>query len=312
MSVPGRRQRLRRLLFAAVPIAALAIVLVFAGRRRVYPVTQENLMARIPVQAGLAQEGLVVDAGFGGLLGGILWLRYQATMGAWLYGGMTEAQWDWVAAENFLITALEPKYLDPVLFASSVLSEHRLETAHKIMLLGLRHQAGEYRLYQYLSYLIGFDYGQRTRAGYWMAMAAYFPDLPEWMALAARKLLVRKGAQLDESVLALTRDKLGRFRATDDRVEDMERFYQLKQRLDADLEQYRAAHGRYPRALTEMVEGGYWIGIPRDSWGGRVRLNETGDRIVPSTRFPLWIKPHEPKPIPAELRSGTWVRRFHW
>lgn len=199
---------------------------------------------------------------------------------------LSEEDWRFIARSLDTVTDLDPRFLDPYVFAQGVLAWEKSTTKDAIRLLekGFAENPDNWRL----PFYIGFDYyyllGDYAKGAEYIARASQNPDsysfLPE---LASR--LYYYGQQSKTAILFLKdtllvtgdpglREKLSK------RISALE----IAAQLEELLARYREEQGQAANSLEDLEHAGYLKSIPLDPYGGKWGILASG-RVYSTSRF---------------------------
>lgn len=303
--------RARAIVLVVLLLLSSLLAILFSGkalsRLREEPLEEETLLLRPDRLPG-------IHLGLKGSLAGILWLRHINYFGSRVMKrSLTQETYRWLAENLEGIIRLEPQFSDPPLFASDVLAffGDRVSEAHRLLLLGLTGQSLSWQIYFRLGVIYMRWYGDYPGAGEWWKFAALSPHSPFWLPGLVQLTLLRYTGEVEEGIVAVMERRFP--------VPELEEEWKLIRRFveelkvwNQDLKRFRERYHRPPRDLTELVEAGIWEEVPRDPWGGEIRLSRDGERLVGSERVPVFFRERERIPIPPELRSGAFLRELRY
>ncbi len=247
-----------------------------------------------------------LDLGVPGMVAGLLWLRTISSYGAhFVNRTLQPSDYDLYGEQVLSIARLDPMQVQAPIFAGSVLAMFgdRIHQAHRILLTSLQGQTGYWELYFWIGYLYLKFYGQADKAADWFSFAGFFPDSPDYLLNLAALIQMDRHGTIDPVM-----DLMGasEFVAPELRREWqlMQIFQQQKLRLEEQVRSFQTSFGTWPESVTEMVDRGYWSGVPRDPWGGHVRLAADHRTLLPSKKLPIFLPKSGDFLPPPDLESG--------
>jgi tetratricopeptide (TPR) repeat protein len=183
--------------------------------------------------------------------------------------------WDKVYPLADLVTDLDPRHGYAYQTAGIVLSSAgRLEESDRILDKGMEKGPPYWTFPYYRAFNAWFYRGDYQRGAYWAREAAKRPGASPNISQLAVSLSSKSGtpddaiAMIDE-VLATVKDEVSLSRLVEQRnLAVLERDAQA---LERAVERFRAAHGRDPSSLHELVVTGLVPALPKDPFGGEYR-----------------------------------------
>jgi hypothetical protein len=200
------------------------------------------------------------------------------------------------------VLALDPWFRTGYIFAGTALTVKPFDPKIAVRLLeqGERYRPDDWRI----PFLLGFtayyslsDYATAARA---MSAASRFPEAPSHLGPLATRLAAEAG----EPEIGLTLIDQVIEEVRDDKLR--EKYLQAKQLLLVELhlkwlrqatERYRAAEGRAPEQIEDLVKTGLMSAIPDAPAGGRYVLDANGAPVTAET-IELLRLPEAAKGVP--------------
>jgi tetratricopeptide (TPR) repeat protein len=229
--------------------------------------------------------------GFRNLLSDVVWLQAVQAAGN---KRMTRANYDRVYSLVGTVANFDAKFKIAYLIGGLVLTESPDHSRDAIRLFerGRANFPEEWRFPFYIGYTRYFSLGDAAEAGRSMMEAARLPESPAYLPrLAARMLSEGRDPEtalsflremIDQETDATRREILIR-RAREVAIErDL-------QGLERAVESYRAARGRNPATLEELVLERFLRAIPAEPNGGQYRLARDGKVYSTTTRERLRV-----------------------
>jgi hypothetical protein len=210
-----------------------------------------------------------------------------------------------------LVTDLDPRHGYAYQTAGIVLSATgRVDESDRILVKGMEKGPPRWTFPYYLSFNHWFYRGDYAKGAEWARVAARMPGASPNVSQLAVSLSAKSGTPEDAiamltEMLATVKDEVSAGRLQEQmKLAVLERDAQA---LERAVEAFRAAQGREPLDLEELVWTGFVRQLPRDPFGGRYRWYPD-ERKVRSTanpfRFTIRDGPQAPglaKPQGAQL-----------
>ena len=227
----------------------------------------------------------VAVLGYRQLAADLLWLQVVQQIGV---REQTSEGYLWVYRATDTLTDLDPTFTYAYQAVGAVLGVWGNHPQESVSLLkkGLENNPTSWEMALLLGYDYFYEIGDYASAAHYLRMAAELPGSPGYISPLTARMLVEAGdpqAALDflQGMYRRTNDERGKA-ALMRRIADVTVERDLRV-LDLAVRQYRAAHGRLPAQLQDLVAGGILDRIPEDPGGGAYELNAT-DGSVRSTR----------------------------
>ena len=235
----------------------------------------------------------VVALGHRNLLSDLYWLSTVQYIGD---GKADQRGYDKLFPLVDLVTDLDPRHGYAYQTGGVVLSAvNRLEESNRILEKGMEKGPPYWSFPYYLSFNHWFYLGDYEKGAHYAAIAARTPGASPNISHMAVALAAKSGtpddaiAILDE-LRATVKDEV-----TASRLDEQRKLAVLErdaQALEREVERFRAAHGRDPVALGELIVTGQIRVLPLDPFGGEYVWNP-GERKVRSTANPFRFGPRE-------------------
>lgn len=213
-----------------------------------------------------------------------------------------------------LVTDLDPRHGYAYQAAGIVLSAAgRLEESNRILEKGMAKGPPYWTFPYYLSFNHWFYLGDYEKGAHYARLAAKAPGASPNISHLALSLSSKAGTPDDaiavlEELRATVQDEL-----TASRLDEQVKLALLErdaQRLEVAVERFRAAQGRDPFALEELVVAGLVAALPDDPFGGEYRWDPVA-RKVHSSANPFRFSPREgPQQGGFAMPSEAELRRF--
>jgi tetratricopeptide (TPR) repeat protein len=258
----------------AAPIYSLAIP-------RLSDIQEQRRAEHIGSLGGLP-AGMVraLSFEFKGIAADFLMLEAMTFVGKKLLGGQELSPADCQHLYGLLqkITAIDERFLDPYVFAESMLVWHAgmIEEGNQLLLKATEHRPWDYRPFYYLGFNYFYFLKDAQKAAPFLRRAAQLPGAPTYLkGLAARFSLY--GNETAAAIIFL--DEM--LRETSDpgtrnylakRLEALEIIHELEKKV----QEFKEAKGRLPQAFEEMIAAGSLEEIPADPYGGKFVLLQNG------------------------------------
>ena len=262
---------MRRLVIPCV-LVSLLIVSGWGAHRSNLWLEGQVYETRIPGDVGPLPDGKalrVLALGFERLVADLFWLRTTNYVGN---PEADEAGFPAAARLAQLVTDIDPYFTTAYVVMNSVLTvltpQH--DAAIALLAKGIRHNDDYWKLHFLQGFTLFFDKRDYARAAEHMRAAAERGG-PDYLPLLATRLYAQAGSP--ETAIAFVVARLREERDEEARQQLIRRLLDLQiQRdllaLDAAIDRFRAAHGRSPDALDQLVEAGLLRELPRDPTGG--------------------------------------------
>ena len=189
------------------------------------------------------------------------------------------------------VTELDPQFVYPYIFGgllapmSSALGNHNVAEASALLRRGMDNIPGDYRLPLYLSFnQLHLDHDVRGAAET-LRRGARAPGAPLFMAQLATRLLAQSddfdaAKAFAEELAQGSPDPEVRaiFEQRRLEIERDQRLAMLQRAVDA----YKAARGKTPDTLMQLLLEGFIAELPHDPFGGDFALDAQGEVFAPS------------------------------
>ena len=273
----------------------------------------EGLLAR-PYDISFVPDGSVTriaSLGHRTLVSDLYWLSAVQYVGE---PRADERGWDKLLPMIDLVTDLDPRHSYAYQIGGIVLSAAgRLDESNRILEKGIARGPPYWSLPYYRSFNAWFYRGDYEEGAYWARLAARTPGASANIARLALSLSSKSGTP--EEALEMLRELRATVKddAIRDRLDEQMKLAVLErdaQALERAVERFRAARGRDPFALYELVAAGLVEAIPRDPFGGEY-VWQAGERKVRSSANPFRFQLREgPQRGGFQPLSPKELRRF--
>jgi len=219
-----------------------------------------------------------MDLGVPSMFAGLLSLRSDAHAGLLVAPQHRNDQaFEWLARQLEVVAKLEGRLLQPAEtgFGYMTYVSQRPNDAHRIILRTLVQQSGEWRHYFWLGYLYYAFYNDADKTVEWWRLASLFPGAPPYLPNLVQLVRLQDSGRLDPLLADVQRSQM-RDPVLQREFELMQAFEQDAQNLNRDLRRYRDTYGRPSTTPQQLVEAGFWPHVPKDPWGGPVRIDAAG------------------------------------
>lgn len=194
---------------------------------------------------------------------------------------LDERHADFLYTTTEAITDLDPWFWDAYLVADMNLTWGfgQFDKANKLLLKAKRYRSYDYKV----PYFIGFNYfyflKDSVNAAKYLREAASFPDSPETLPYLASRVSLyandhRAAIQFIIDVLKTIKNK----QMIDQLKIRMEALVHLDI-LERKVLEFRQIYHENPKSLEDLVGKGLIREIPKDPYGGKFYLLNTGDRV---------------------------------
>lgn len=215
----------------------------------------------------------------------VIWLRIVQVLGEDV---VAERDYEWLNHALDVVTTLDPQYVYAYDAGGTILAElaHRVDWSNQLLQKGFDANPTAWRLPFVLAFNQFFHLQDYTKAGEYMSQVAKIPGRPYYVDTLAARLYVEGGSPdlalsyLDSMLQQTTDPQL--------RSVYLERYKEVMiardlRALDQAVARYRHARGTLPRALSDLVSGGYLNAIPDEPFGGEYRFNADTGEVTSST-----------------------------
>lgn len=228
----------------------------------------------------------ILALGHKGLLSDFLFLKTSTYIGGKPAKAMTEADWQFVFRSLDVVTDLDPYFVDPYMLGEGLLAwdAGQPKLANQLLVKGTKYRTNDWRL----PFFIGFNYFYFLKdyeaASDFIMTAAQLPGSDAYLKTLGARLAYYGGKSKTallflQQMLAENDDPLLKKRLSL-RLTALERAVVIEEAV----EKFKAAKGRVPNPLSELVAAGYLAELPKDPYGGQWGLVENG-RVFSSSRF---------------------------
>ncbi len=226
--------------------------------------------------------------GFHQLAADLLWAKLVQCVGNWT----DRAQgFKYTYQYADIVTDIDPGYAAPYLIANFWLTGwDRVEDANAILDKGRKRFPASYKF----PYYLGLNYfvwlHDRGRAIQYFSEAATLRETPEASKRSMSAALARPDDPTVAFDLILNLYSGAESRQEREAIEPLVvhgAFYQLATQVNAASAQFEQAQGRKPTRLEELVDAGLIQSVPRDPYGGALRLDDAG-QVRSSVRPNYW------------------------
>ena len=184
-------------------------------------------------------------------------------------------------------TQLDPQFRGAYRFAGNAMPRQTpngvianvFETA-QILERGVRERPDDWKISFELGYLQAFYLDETAQAAKTLAISARVPEAPSYLAFLATRLAA-EGGELDYAE-QMARTMLENATEDSTRAEWQRRLQDIAMErdlraMDDAVRRFRAAHGRPPASLDELVAAGDLRSIPKEPHGGAWKIGPGGE-----------------------------------
>ncbi len=200
-----------------------------------------------------------------------------------------------------LVTDLDPRHGYAYQTAGIVLSASgRLDESNRILLKGIEKGPNWWTYPYYVAFNYWFYEGDYAKGAEWAERAARTPGASTNVSQLALSLRSKTGRPEDALQMLLEMRRTVRDEATAAALDEQIKLALLErdaQALERAVATFRAAQGRDPLSLEELVVAGLVAGLPEDPFGGRYVWNPDERRVHSSAnpfRFAFREGAHRP------------------
>lgn len=230
---------------------------------------------------------------FKGVASDYLMLKTMVFHGELLSKKQTISPDDWQSTHLAInqITNLDPKFLDPYVFAATSFpwDAGMITETNTLLLKAAKYRRDDYRPYFFIWFNYFYFLNDLSNAAKYLEMAAVKPNAPDYLTtLAARNSMdagkVEQGILFLSHVLKETSDP-----ARQNWIKTRLKALMTIQFLEKKLEKYIYLFGSPPSTLSELVNKGLLKSIPPDPYGGEFYITPgasvyTTSKLVPISR----------------------------
>jgi tetratricopeptide (TPR) repeat protein len=227
----------------------------------------------------------LASVGYRQLVADLLWLQVVQQIGV---RNQTTDGYLWIYHATDTLTDLDPQFAYAYQAVGSVLGVWggRPHESVAILRKGIEHNPTVWELPFFLGYDYFYELQDLASAAVAFKRAAELPGAPKYLPGLTARMLVQAGnpeAALEflQRLYQQTQDERAKSALTR-RMADVTVERDLRLLEDA-VRRYRAAQGRWPKALEDLVTAGLLARLPEDPGGGAYELNAS-DGSVTSTR----------------------------
>ncbi|MFN7954541.1 MAG: hypothetical protein U0610_22640 [bacterium] len=215
--------------------------------------------------------------GFHQLAADLLWAKLVQAVGNWT--DRTQGfKYTYQYAD--IVTDIDPGYAAPYLIANFwLVGWDRIEDANAILEKGHRRFPQSYKFPYYLGLNHFLWLHDRVRAIQYFSEAATLHETPEASRRSMASALERPDDPTAAFDLIMNLYSGAGSRQERQAIEPLVvhgMFFQLATEVNAASAKYEQTHGHKPTTLEELVEDGSLRSVPRDPYGGTLRLDEAG------------------------------------
>ncbi len=264
-------------------LAYLAVIIPFADYQRTRPVVEK--MGYVPTPQVLK----FVSADHKGAVAAALILKSMM-----YFGAIVEPQFntlkvspDYQSMYGTLATAvkLDPYNMDAYYFAQSFLvwDVHEVKAANAMLEYGMKSRSWDFMLPLFAGFNSAYFLKDYSKAAQYYKRAGELSGAELFVNLAGRYLW--QSGRTEQAIAYLTMMEKG---AGNEAVRRSFRIrlqaFREVRRLEEARDRFRAAEGRAPKSLEELIRWGALTPIPRDPYGGRFYLEPDG-QVATTSKF---------------------------
>lgn len=223
--------------------------------------------------------------GYHNLGADVVWLRLLQILGK---KRNTADEYEWMYHAMDVITTLDPQY-DYVYYAGGVVLTNlanRVDLSNRLLEKGFRENPTVWNIPFLLGYNYYFVLGDAAKAADYIAVAARLSGGPAYLpGLASRMYAEANDPETAlhflEALWRQTQDA-AMLEVLEKRTKEVmiERDIRL---LESAAQQYRAAHGRLPGKLHDLVTSGHLTQLPQEPLNGSYELDSKTGKVTSST-----------------------------
>ncbi|WP_136799955.1 hypothetical protein [Desulfosediminicola ganghwensis] len=187
------------------------------------------------------------------------------------------------------VTNLDPKFLDPYVFAATSFpwDAGMISETNELLLKAAQHRQEDYRPYFFVWFNYFYFLNDIGNAAKYLEMASLKPNAPPYLTtLAARNNM--EAGKIEQGILFLSQVLK--------ETSDPARQYSIKTRLKAlmtiqflekTLHEYVSTYGQSPNHLNDLISQGFLKSIPPDPYGGVFYITPQGTIYTTSKLVPI-------------------------
>lgn len=215
----------------------------------------------------------------------LLWLQLLQVLGK---KKTTADEYEWIYHALDVITTLDPQYDYAYYVGGVVLTNlaNRVDLSNRLLEKGFAANPTIWNLPFLLGYNYYFILGDAAKGAEYMAAAAKLPGGPSYLPGLASRMYAEASSpevalQLLRTLWLQTQDQEMR-EVLENRAKEIiiERDIQV---LESARDAYRDKHGRFPKALNDLVVSGEVRQIPDEPFGGAYNLDARTGEVSSST-----------------------------
>lgn len=264
----------------AASLAALVLLVACAAKLHARLLSRDQVHRTLPNDALYLPKPEFFRAssfGFHQLAADLLWANLVQAVGNW-----TDRAQGFKFTYQYadIVTDIDPGYAAPYLIANFWLTGwDRVEDANAILEKGRRRFPTSYKFPYYLGLNYFLWLHDRVRAIQYFSEAATLHETPEASRRSMASALERPDDPTAAFDLIMNLYSGAGSRQERQAIEPLVvhgMFFQLATEVNAASAKYEQTHGHKPTTLEELVEDGSLRSVPRDPYGGTLRLDEAG------------------------------------
>ena len=198
----------------------------------------------------------------------------------------TYRDWQYLYRLTSLVVELDPYFFIPYYFTAFIFpwQAGMVKEANRVLKRGMFYRTWDWRLPFYIGFNVYFFLGDNEEASRYIMRASRLPEAPKYLPQLASRLLYEAG-RLENALILLEEI----YSVTEDEAfkeEILKRMFALKHILflERAVSFYEKKFREKPTSLEDLVKKGIIPEIPREPYGGRYYLDETG-RVMSTSQL---------------------------